>query len=357
MDTVVTGAAFGAALVASGMYSPYLIASQFSFEKWNMIQTFLTATGCTALSVEILRHLGLKVPPPRPGSSVGLLGFSLDGNLIGGALLGAGMSLSAACPGMVFPQLAMGVPSAPMTLAGACAGGVFWSAALRPWIAARKQQQQQQQQQKQQQQQQQGGKQEKQVKKQRQPPTTLAELAGAGQTATLLAYEAALAILVAAAATMAPSAPSALHPVAGGLAIGGAQLVSLLLRGSALGVSTCYEHVGDWAVWLISSGAGGGKKGPARPPGFSTLAFSAAMMAGARLLVWARPELAGTATLVAGSPLRAFVGGFLMALGSRVAGGCTSGHGISGMGLMSVSSFVSMVAAFSAAIAVTQLAK
>jgi hypothetical protein len=48
MDTVITGAAFGAALVASGMYSPYLIASQFTFEKWNMIQTFLTATGCTA---------------------------------------------------------------------------------------------------------------------------------------------------------------------------------------------------------------------------------------------------------------------------------------------------------------------
>lgn len=48
LDTVFAGMAFGAALAASGMYSPYLIASQFTLEKWNMVQTFLTATGCTA---------------------------------------------------------------------------------------------------------------------------------------------------------------------------------------------------------------------------------------------------------------------------------------------------------------------
>ena len=45
---IASGLAFGAALVASGMYSPYLIASQFTLQKWNMLQTFLTATGCSA---------------------------------------------------------------------------------------------------------------------------------------------------------------------------------------------------------------------------------------------------------------------------------------------------------------------
>lgn len=48
LDIVASGLAFGAALVASGMYSPYLIASQFTMQRWNMLQTFLTATGCTA---------------------------------------------------------------------------------------------------------------------------------------------------------------------------------------------------------------------------------------------------------------------------------------------------------------------
>lgn len=48
LETIATGVAFGAALVASGMYSPYLIASQFTLQRWNMVQTFLTATGCSA---------------------------------------------------------------------------------------------------------------------------------------------------------------------------------------------------------------------------------------------------------------------------------------------------------------------
>ncbi|ROW13261.1 hypothetical protein VPNG_04807 [Cytospora leucostoma] len=304
MNTVITGAAFGAALVASGMYSPYLIASQLSFDKWNMFQTFLTATGCSALSIEVLKYLGRRVPPPRSYSTIGLFG-PLDGNIIGGAMLGAGMSLSASCPGVVFPQLALGVPSAPTTMAGATFGGIFWSTVLRPWIATRKQQQQQQQQQQQ-----------------------------------------------------APSAPSALHPVAGGLAVGLAQLTSLLLRGRPLGVSTCYEQLGDWATYLLASG----REGPR--PAVSSLVFSGAMMAGARALAWVRPgwtalapaAAADTTLTVVVSPLGAFVGGFLMAVGSRVGGGCTSGHGISGMGLMSVSSFVSIFATFAAAAAVSWLA-
>ncbi|KUI68170.1 hypothetical protein VM1G_04240 [Cytospora mali] len=368
MGTIITGVAFGAALVASGMYSPYLITSQFSFEKWNMVQIFLTATACSALSLKILQHLGLKVPPPRPYSSVGLLGSSsssssLDGNIIGGAILGVGMSLSASCPGIVFPQLAMGVPSAPLTAAGAAIGGIFWSAVLRPRIASRKLQRRRGEMAGEEQQQ--GGEEKKKKKKKtqkqkqkqkQQPPRTLAELAGTGQTLTFLTYETLLVVLVAAAATRAPSAPSALHPVAGGLAIGGAQLVSLLLRGSLLGASGCYEHLGDWVVYLSR-----GSKGPR--PAISSLVFSGAMMAGARVMMaWTRPSWAlaardDAALLMAVPPLRALVGGFLMAVGSRVAGGCASGHGISGMGLMSVSSFVSMFATFAAAIAVSRVAR
>lgn len=45
----------------------------------------------------------------------------------------------------------------------------------------------------------------------------------------------------------------------------------------------------------------------------------------------------------------------MMAVGSRLGGGCSSGHGISGMGLMSVASFVSMFACFAAAITVSTL--
>lgn len=44
--------------------------------------------------------------------------------------------------------------------------------------------------------------------------------------------------------------------------------------------------------------------------------------------------------------LQAVLGGAVMLFGSRLAGGCTSGHGISGMSLLSISSFVSVAAMF-----------
>lgn len=291
----------------------------------------------SSLAVHVLDNLGFQVPTPRSYSSAGILGFPLDGNLIGGALLGTGMSLAASCPGMVFPQVAMGVPSAQTTLAGAVAGGMFWSALLRPWVANR-------------------------LRRQAAPrgnkaagtsgPRTLAQLFGTGRAATFVLYEVLLAAVVAAVAGRMPSAPSALHPIAGGLAIGAAQLLSLLARGSLVGVSTCYEHAGDWVLYLLGAG---GNKGTRPPTG--TLVFSASMMAGALALARERPDLAvapGALTMYV-APWKAFWGGFLMAVGSRLGGGCSSGHGISGMGLMSVASFVSMFACFAAAITVSTL--
>lgn len=53
--------------------------------------------------------------------------------------------------------------------------------------------------------------------------------------------------------------------------------------------------------------------------------------------------------------LRAFVtfaGGFLMAVGARLAGGCTSGHGISGTLQLNVASWIAVVCLFVAGIAV-----
>ena len=49
------------------------------------------------------------------------------------------------------------------------------------------------------------------------------------------------------------------------------------------------------------------------------------------------------------APLRiamAIGGGFVMALGARIAGGCTSGHGISGTIQMSVGSWISLICFF-----------
>jgi hypothetical protein len=48
MDELLTGAAFGAALAASGVCQPSVIIGQLMLEKWQMIQVFLTATAGSA---------------------------------------------------------------------------------------------------------------------------------------------------------------------------------------------------------------------------------------------------------------------------------------------------------------------
>ena len=50
-----------------------------------------------------------------------------------------------------------------------------------------------------------------------------------------------------------------------------------------------------------------------------------------------------------------FAGGFIMLLGARIAGGCTSGHGISGMAQLAVGSFLAVMAMFAGGILVASL--
>jgi uncharacterized membrane protein YedE/YeeE len=53
----------------------------------------------------------------------------------------------------------------------------------------------------------------------------------------------------------------------------------------------------------------------------------------------------------------AFAGGFVMVLGARIADGCTTGHGISGVAQLAVGSMVAVAAMFTGGIAVAMLMK
>ena len=87
---------------------------------------------------------------------------------------------------------------------------------------------------------------------------------------------------------------------------------------------------------------------------------------GAFLAAWQGNELTGewlpamwAARFGAGSlPLRlgaALVGGIFMAFGARLAGGCTSGHGISGTMQLSVGSWIAVICFFAGGIATALL--
>ncbi|KAI5923689.1 hypothetical protein F4810DRAFT_202999 [Camillea tinctor] len=339
----VTGASFGAALAAAGIYQPDVIIAQLELENWHMIQTFLTASGTSMLIVTISRHLGYINMKPRSYSSLGILPTSLDGNIIGGLFQGVGMALAGACSGTVFAQVGSSVRSGLYTLGGAMLGGVIWSGVLRDAIQRRKQAR--------------ASRQKKthpsNNNKGESTTTTILsvpDLLGTQSSLPALALiETAFAAAVAAVSLLglAKKTTGALvDPVTGGLLVAGAQLVSIVTRGSLLGTSTSFEELGDYVAWWVL--------GRGKPTSRSALVLVAGMMAGALGVSFAMPPQTAAAAAGAVKPL---VGGALIALGSRMAGGCTSGHGISGMSLLSVSSFVTIAAMFAGGMGTVALLK
>ncbi|KAK3319264.1 hypothetical protein B0H66DRAFT_264402 [Apodospora peruviana] len=324
MDTLLTGAAFGAALTASGVYQPSVIISQLKFENFHMIQTFLTAAGTSAAVVTAANKLGYVQLKPRPYSSIGLFSKA-DGNIIGGLLLGAGMMLSGACPGTVLAQVGVGVRSGLYALEGCAVAGIVWTGFLHPYLSSSC-----------------GLKPAVSPKDKKEDEKQLAvyECLGVSRSTVFLGLEAMFAAIITAAVMFSSVGPEAkIPPVIGGLCIAAAQLLSILWRKQLIGTSTSYEEVGDW-FWGIL-------KGHMSPRRYNNILFTVGMTGGAWLLSRMYPAL-GEVTEVAVSPLAAGLGGFLMVIGSRMAGGCTSGHGISGISLLSTSSFLTIGTAFAA---------
>ncbi|CAK7271813.1 hypothetical protein SEPCBS119000_004798 [Sporothrix epigloea] len=333
--TAVTGAAFGAALVASGVYQPAVIISQLTWDNCHMLQAFLSATAASAIVISTAQKTGYAQFSPRQYADHGWFA-PYDGNVVGGLALGAGMALSGACPGTVLAQAAVGIRSGYFALGGGLLGGTVWSALVRPSL---------------------------QKKKKAAPaanklllPTSFQSLLGVSDTTSLAGFEVVFAAIIGASlAVYGPGPAARISPVLGGLLIGLVQLLSVATRKSLLGVSTLYETVGDYLLYYTSSApstaADGDKERPKVCPAASSLLFSLAIFAGAWAFSLLVPgfDVSSSSSDVDTypiSPAVATLGGFTMALGSRVAGGCTSGHGISGMSLFSISSYITMAAAF-----------
>ena len=244
--------------------------------------------------------------------------------MIGGAVLGAGMALTGACPGTVLPQLATGIPSASYVLLGSLLGGILYSRYGKSLIFPP------------------NPNSNPQVKNVERP--TIDQVLGIGSDNALVAYEILCLSIVASVSYLAPNHGVLIPGAVGGLLIGASQFTSLWLTQNTLGVSIAYEQLGDlfwWAQQTIISG----KRTPA--PSIKSTAF----VLGSILGSWGLGEFLGLRGGSGGdqvviSAIRAVIGGVLLTFGSRVAGGCTSGHGISGMSLLSVASFVSVGAMF-----------
>ncbi|KAI1344978.1 hypothetical protein F5Y15DRAFT_410663 [Xylariaceae sp. FL0016] len=317
LGNFLTGAAFGAALTTAGIHQPGIIVEQMRFDNFHMFQTFITASATSMLFVTVLQKSGYLHLKPRSYSSLNLFS-SLDGNILGGCILGAGMTLSGSCPGTVFSQIGSGIRSGYYTLAGAVLGGVIYTGGLRQALEARKSS----------------------VKPGKPGPQhlTIDEVLGVNQTVTVIGLGATFAAVLATASSLSLVKTHGLvGPIVGGFLVTCAQLASVILRTNLLGTSTSFEEVGDTFWWLTGRNT--------KPRSYGAVTLTTGMVAGAMAISYAFPS-AQTVPTFGITPTRTIVGGILMGIGSRLGGGCTSGHGISGLSLLSVSSFVTVASMF-----------
>lgn len=153
-----------------------------------------------------------------------------------------------------------------------------------------------------------------------------------------------------------------------GALIGVLSMFTFYFSDKALGASTAFANVAGWIGRLIA------------PRHTESLHFYAdrkasriswevalviGVIAGSFLAAWSGGEITGSwlppmwaARFGESVWLRmavGFLGGCLMAFGARMAGGCTSGHGISGALQLSVGSWISLLGFFAGGVATAML--
>jgi uncharacterized membrane protein YedE/YeeE len=260
---------------------------------------------------------------PRP-ASVLFTGIPYDGNMIGGAMIGFGMALTGACPGTVLVQVVTGTYPGIYSFVGGIAGGTLYIP-LQKFMRGN------------------GS-----CTKLGDESLLLYQKYHINPDLSILAYEAICIAVIGIATVLAPSPGKSPFPppVVGGLLIGAAQLASLILRKVPVGISAVYGDLGVKVYGLFDKHDKARGKHIWAPT--HAMAFAAGAMIGAAALVRLVPKFAvrGIAVSLGVSPARAIVGGVIMVFGARLAGGCTSGHGISGMSMLATSSVVTVASMF-----------
>ncbi|THZ31010.1 hypothetical protein D6C90_08732 [Aureobasidium pullulans] len=315
------GALFGSALFAAGVFAPSTIVAQMRLEDFTMAKAMLGASATSALVVHLADSTRFSAMKPRTPQSVGY--FPYDGNILGGAMIGLGMALTGACPGTVFVQAGAGLPSGIFVLGGGILGGLLFVSA-QPSIAKLRQ----------------GRSNSKSTAE-----LTIPKSMGVSPWLVLAMWEIlCFGMLQLLSGFEGPGKQGLVSPVIGGLLIGTAQACAIALTRHTVGTSGAFEDVGRWLRNVLSGDA---SKGPIT----ASVVFDCGIMSASALLArFLLPAAAAQASSNLVSPAVAVVGGAVMAFGSRLAGGCTSGHGISGLATFSWASLISVGSMFAAGI-------
>jgi len=346
------GLIFGTAFAKLHVFEPNVIRAQFLFQNFIMLKMFCGAMGAGALCIAVLAYF--EVPQFEEARQVwrdsptsrGLL----TGIILGTFLLGAGMAVGGACPGMVLSQVGAGVPYSGLTLVGGLLGAFIYGL-LEPSLQS--------------------------VLLSRGPQWTCevyADIAlnvsywklATGLAVACIGFAAFLEFMFdwkaevpsrlikdVAECAWAPTCV-AWPPSVAGVLLGTMQIPAMLLISQLLGSSTAYQVL--TSLWILPLSdtvkeqyAYVTKHANAAPKGWWQIPYVTFAILATALWELSVSDIGDAPGI---HPASAVLGGFLMLFGSRIAAGCTSGHGISGCAVLSMPSFIGVGAMFAGGISV-----
>jgi hypothetical protein len=339
--SMLMGLAFGSVMDLGKVTLPIVIREQFIFQRFIMLKMFLGAAGGSAFFLAILSQVApQRFEVARTGFVDSVRSKGLAAVVVGPMILGAGMALGGACPGMVLIQCGSGVPSAPATLAGGFVAAIIFGVVqpyLVPAMCVAN------------------------VKKEK--PEDFKMLSKVPFWAMAMAMTVAIFVTVGILEYFFPwdsdtkqprqwawtgelpgfstAWKDTLPPELMGVCVGALQIPAVLFCYDTLGSSSAYmtlssqllvvkglqDKAPHWSGFRLGVG------------NWWQAVYILFAILGAFITSWNTGTF-GKAKGV--STVHGFIGGFLMIFGSRIGSGCTSGHGLSGMGLLMLKSIVAV---------------
>eukprot|EP00475_Leptophrys_vorax_P027925 TRINITY_DN399_c0_g1_i1.p1 TRINITY_DN399_c0_g1~~TRINITY_DN399_c0_g1_i1.p1 ORF type:complete len:371 (-),score=105.16 TRINITY_DN399_c0_g1_i1:81-1193(-) len=333
----VMGLAFGLALEKGQVYFPKAVRSQMLLQNFALLKMFLAATSTSLIAFGVIHAIN-KEQYTKAKSKYPFQGAVSV--VVGSAILGAGMTLSGACPGTVMAQLGTGVPNSSVTVLGCFLGGIAYSA-LFPFIKDNFL---------------------------RWKPLDPHRFSGPNTPLISFVLGAMMLVVVGlleayfscreqifkvhsgefVATTGNLMQEQGWPSEVAGVLVGILELPSVLILGGAIGSASSYVQIVANSVCKIDAFEMEYMK---YFQGDLSKIWQVVYMSFACVGAAISATASGTQGVQEGVGIpAALFGGFLIVFGSRMASGCTSGHGISGFGMLVTHSFLAVPAIFGSAI-------
>ncbi len=312
--TVILGFLFGAILVYSRLNKFDTISGVARQTDFAVPKAIAVAIGLGMIFLTVEIGLGLADYHVKP--------FLLGGIILGGLIFGAGMAILGYCPGTLFVSVGEGAVDAFIGILGGLVGGIVYTILL-PYMGA--------------------------ILGPNLGKISLETIIG-GQGVLFYTLVSAIGLIFIAGALWLhkKEGTNNLKWLYSGIALAVLNPIVFLttVSGRPIGASTTYPYVGDLLVGLTD----GEYFNKIQTPGNWELIFLFGALLAGLVLSLIRKDFKFTliypswevskGNSVSGRVIWAFIGGFILVFGARMAGGCTSGHILSGGMQVAVSSLV-----------------